>query len=298
MLFTDSCHDNHAKDPAVVRFNGKYYMYYSTWFGELTLLKIGIAVSEDMEQWTPVGEVEQTTPCEKNGIGAPAAIVLDHQVHLFYQTYGNRKKDAICHAVSEDGIHFVKNPDNPIYRPTADWCCGRAIDADVCVFHNKLFLYIATRDHDYRIQKIGGAYAELQSGFGRGAWTQITAGSLLTPELTWEQECIEGPATIVNNGQMFMFYAGAYNCKPQQVGVAVSDDGMFFRRVFTQPFLTPGSPGTWNSCESGHPYAFRDDDGQAYLFYQGSPDMGDTWYLSKVKIGFDDRNIPFIQHGR
>ena len=70
-----------------------------------------------------------------------------------------------------------------------------------------------------------------------------------------------------------------------------------FEKVFTEPFLKCGLPGEWNSSESGHPYAFRDDDGKAYLFYQGSSDMGKTWYLSKVKIDFDKNNIPYIVKG-
>ena len=99
MLFTDP-RNHHAKDPAVVRFHGYYYMYYSTWEGELTHLGIGIARSENLTDWTVIGDFPETQPCEQNGTGAPGAIVLDGKVHLFYQTYGNGRKDAICHAVS------------------------------------------------------------------------------------------------------------------------------------------------------------------------------------------------------
>jgi beta-xylosidase len=283
MLFTDP-RNHHAKDPAVVRFNGHYYMYYSTWAGELTHLGIGIARSDDLTNWSVIGDFPETQPCEQNGTGAPGAIVLDGKVHLFYQTYGNGRKDAICHAVSDDGIHFTKNPDNPVYRPTADWCCGRAIDADVCLFRGKLFLYIATRDHAYKIQKMGGAWADPTSDFGRGAWTQIAAGSLLTPELTWEQECIEAPATCIHNDKIYMFYGGAYNNRPQQIGCAVSTDGIHFERISCEPVLPCGKPGEWNSSESGHPYAFTDDDGRQYLFFQGNNDKGKTWYLSCKEI--------------
>lgn len=294
MLFTNKQKNTFAKDPAVVNFEGTYYMYYSTCDAQ-GKFNVGIAVSEDMENWKDIAELTLDMECEANGTAAPGAIVLDNKVHLFYQTYGNGKRDSICHAVSEDGIHFVKNPKNPVYRPTADWCCGRAIDADVCVLNGKLFMYIATRDHAFEIQKIGGAWAELDSDFGRDAWHQIAPGSLVAPEFLWEQQCIEAPATIVNKGQMFMFYGGAYNCMPQQVGCAVSDDGCFFRKLFVEePFLKPGAPGSWNSSESGHPYAFRDEDGRAYLFYQGSPDMGKTWYLSKVEIDWDENNIPYV----
>ena len=35
------------------------------------------------------------------------------------------------------------------------------------------------------------------------------------------------------------------------------------------------------------PTVMIDDDGRAYLFYQGSPDGGKHWYLSRAEITFD-----------
>ena len=296
MLFTNTEHRNFAKDPAVVHYHGCYYLYHSVFFddGGEDSLGISIATSTDLEHWTIAGDIPHTQPCECHGTGAPAAIVLDDVIHLFYQTYGNLQKDAICHATSTDGLHFVKDETNPIWSPTNDWCCGRAIDADIVVFHGKLYMYFATRDHAYQVQKLGGCVADLDSGFGRGAWTQLVNQSILAPEMEWEQICIEAPATIENNGQLFLFYGGAYNCKPQQIGVAISDDGVLFRRIWNTPFMGPGPKDAFNACESGHPYAFRDDDGRAYLFYQGSPDFGKTWYLSKVEIAFNEKNEPYL----
>lgn len=292
MLFTNADMGCFAKDPAVVRFQGHYWLYYSLRhpsgrFG------IGVATSDDMESWRCCGEIPQDTPCEANGMAAPGAIVLDGRVHLFYQTYGNGERDAICHAISGDGVTFRKNPENPVFRPSADWCAGRAIDADVCVWNNRLHLYFATRDHAMRIQKVGGAWAALDSGFGRGAWTQLARQALLSPELKWEGECIEAPATLVQDGRLYMFYGGSYNCTPQQIGCAVSEDGVFFRRLSGEPFLPCGTPGCWNSSESGHPFVFRDDDGRTFLFYQGSPDGGKTWYLSKTEFRIEN-NAPRI----
>ena len=292
MLFTNPVHGNFAKDPAVVHFHGMYYLYYTV-HPTPDRYGVGIAASPDMESWTIIGELPQDTPAERNGSAAPAAIVLNDRVHLFYQTYGTWRTDALSHAVSDDGVHFEKNPENPVYAPPATWCCGRAIDADVCIFDGKLFMYYATRDHEMRQQKIGGAWAALDSGFGRVAWTALADQTLLHPELTWEGECIEAPATIVEQGRIYMFYGGAYNCKPQQIGCAVSDDGVFFRRLFVQPLIPCGAPDRWNASESGHPYAFRDDDGRAYLFYQGSPDGGKTWYITRCEIGFEN-GIPVI----
>ena len=81
-----------------------------------------------------------------------------------------------------------------------------------------------------------------------------------------------------------MFYAGAYNNEPQQIGCAISRDGIKWQRLSRYPLLPNGSKDEWNSSESGHPFLFQDDDGQDYLFYQGNNDKGRTWFLSVVPI--------------
>ncbi|HEU5013997.1 MAG TPA: hypothetical protein VFT66_15860 [Roseiflexaceae bacterium] len=289
MKYTDTAHGRpFAKDPAVVFFQNAYFLYYSlTPFGDGRArdgLSMGIARSSDMEAWSKVGEIGPEQPCERNGLGAPGAVVLNGQIHLFYQTYGNGPKDAICHAISDDGMHFVRNPSNPIFSPHGDWNNGRAIDADVLPVGDRLFLYFATRDPSGTIQKLGVASAGLDSGFGRSEWTQACTDSILEPELDWEQQCIEAPATCRVGERFFMFYGGAYNCSPQQIGCAVSDDGLHWQRLDQHPFLSNGQPGTWNASESGHPFIFFDDDGRSFLFYQGSPDGGHSWFLSKLQL--------------
>jgi predicted GH43/DUF377 family glycosyl hydrolase len=296
MMFGDTSRLNRpfAKDPAVVRFNNKYFLYYSIPAGaDVKGWRIGIAQSDNLIVWSKIGEIGISQECEKNGICAPGAIVLSNRVHIFYQTYGNGRNDAICHAWSEDGTNFTKDPSNPVFRPSGDWNCGRAIDADVVRYNDKLYLYFATRDPSFKIQMLGVASANIDSGFSRGDWTQLCDKPILKPELDWEKNCIEAPAVIYRNGKFFMFYAGGYNNEPQQIGVAVSDDGITFKRLSDKPFLPAGRPGEWNSSESGHPFIFADSDGKTYLFYQGNNDKGKTWYISFVRILWQD-NMPRI----
>lgn len=299
MLFADSSRGRpFSKDPAVVRFAGQYWMYYSlppyqddrspdVW-------SIGVATSPNLEQWQPVGDILPAADYERSGLCAPGAIVLDGHVHLFYQTYGNGPKDAICHAVSADGLHFSRNSSNPIFRPTGAWNVGRAIDADVIAFGSRLLLYFATRDPQMRVQMLGVAAALLNSNFGRDAWVQLSDAPILKPELPWEQDCIEAPALFRRGERLFMFYGGAYNNAPQQIGLAASTDGVHWQRLHDQPFLPNGAPGSWNACESGHPFAFTDEDGQVTLFYQGDSDHGQSWYLSSRRIGWDN-NLPILE---
>jgi len=293
MLYSDASRRNRpfAKDPAVVHFGGHYLLYYSMPpFGDGRSgdgWAIGIARSSDLESWEKVGEILPEQEPERNGLCAPGAIVLDGKVHLFYQTYGNGPKDAICHAISDDGIRFQRDPTNPIFAPTGAWNCGRAIDADVILHGDRLLLYWATRDPAFQVQMLGVSAASLTSDFGRDQWTQLCDGSILAPELPWERKCIEAPALCRHDGRLFMFYGGGYNNEPQQIGCAASEDGVRWTRLSDEPFLPNGAPGEWNASESGHPFAFTDSDEQTHLFFQGNNDMGKTWHLARKKITWE-----------
>lgn len=301
MMYADVTHGKapYAKDPSVIKFKGKYWMYYSVPALEGMLgWRIGIATSDDLIVWKKVGMIEPEQKVEANGFCAPAAIILNGKINIFYQSYGNKKLDAICHAWSEDGINFTRNPANPIFRPHGDWTCGRAIDAEAFVDGDRLLLYFASRDVSYKIQLIGVASAPLNSDLSPSQWTQLVDAPILTPTLDWEKNCIEAASIIKRDNIFYMFYAGAYNNEPQQIGVAQSTDGVKWERLSDQPLLTNGKPGSWNSSESGHPGIFQDTDGQDYLFYQGNNDKGKTWYLSFVKIGWKDGRPFVIENSR
>jgi predicted GH43/DUF377 family glycosyl hydrolase len=300
MMFADTFRNGipFSKDPHVVRFGGRYLMYYSVppYRDPHAAVKgwgIGIAASHDLTRWQRVGEITPQADYESKGLCAPCARVIDGQVHLFYQTYGNGKRDAICHAVSQDGLQFTRNTTNPIFAPTGDWTAGRAIDAEVIEYRGRYLLYFATRDPDMQVQMTGVAAAPLGTSFNRDQWTQLVDGPVIKPELPWEGKCVEGASVLPRNGRLYMFYAGNYNNAPQQVGVACSDDGLSWTRLSDRPFLPHGQPGAWNASESGHPHVFTDIEGRTWLFYQGNNDRGKTWMLSKVEVKWNDRG-PYL----
>jgi len=141
----------------------------------------------------------------------------------------------------------------------------------------------------------GVAIAPANTHFERQDWKNLSVDNpILKPELPWEKDCIEGASVINEKGILFMFYAGAYNNAPQQIGVAKSSDGVNWTRLSDLPFLANGKPGEWNSSESGHPHIFKDTDGKTFLFYQGNSDMGKTWFISNVEVKWN-RKGPFIR---
>jgi predicted GH43/DUF377 family glycosyl hydrolase len=287
MMYTDTSRTGKpfAKDPKILKFKGEYFMYYSITSAKdgSTGSGIGIAKSSDLTNWIRVGELRPVQLSEGKNIGAPGGIVLDNKIHLFYQG-GSFLTEGICHAISENGIDFTRDPSNPIFKPTGDWNCGRAIDAEVEFYKGRWLMLFATRDPDKKIQIIGAAEAPEGSDFSRSSWKQIGNAPVFKPELPWEMTCIEAPSTTVRNGELYMFYAGAYNNSPQQVGVAKSTDGINWTRISDKPILANGDSNSWNSSESGHPEIFRDTNGKYWLFYQGNNNKGKTWHLSNIAI--------------
>lgn len=304
MMFGDSSRTGvpFSKDPHVIRFKGRFLMYYSVpgftdKAGILHGWGIGVAESSDLISWHRIGEVNRDSSAiyESKGMCAPCALVVGKTVHLFYQTYGNGKKDAICHAYSTDGVNFTRNKTNPIFSPNVIWSCGRAIDAEVIQFKGKFFLYYATRDPEYKIQLQGVAVSSGKCGFDKSCWQNLSVEApMLKPELPWERDCIEGASVIRKGKTLYLFYAGAYNNAPQQIGVAKSTDGVHWTRLSDQPFLPNGKPGEWNSSESGHPHIFANPVGDDYLFFQGNNTKGKNWFLSNVGIGWK-KGEPFLK---
>lgn len=280
-----------AKDPCVISFGGRYLLYFSMppssdksrpkgW-------AIGVAESTDLVQWKKIAEILPEQPCEANGLVNGKAIVLRDRVHLFYNSYGNAAKDAICHAVSEDGLKFTRDASNPILKAEGSWNSGRGIDCDAFPCGDRLFLLFATRDPEMKTQMLVLAAAPLDSDFSRSNWKQLVDGPVMRPELPWETRCIEAPSVIRRGDRYYLFYGGGYNNDPQQIGCATSTDGIRWTRLFDEPLIPNGKPGTWNSSETGHPGVFEDRDGRTYLFVQGNSDKGKTWFLSCYEIEWD-----------
>ena len=73
-----------AKDPSVVKFKGKYWMYYSvpTHDGN-NGWRIGIASSTDMLKWNKEAQMTSEHPSEAKGFCAPAAIVLGENIFSY-----------------------------------------------------------------------------------------------------------------------------------------------------------------------------------------------------------------------
>lgn len=305
-----------AKDPTVIRHQGRYLMYYSVagWSQENCpkgerpgWWHSGIAESSDLVHWRRIGDLRIDFPKDADFAGdlvAPCVKKLDGKVHLFAQ--GHRRtghRDYIWHATSEDGVRFTCADKEPMFSPRTEWSDTWAIDAEVYRVGDSLMMMYATREPSKKegevgyIQRVGLAKAKWGGSYAPGEWTNVSVKApVMRPQEKWEMSCIEAPTVVERKGVYYLLYAGAYNHERQQIGAAWSLDGVNFRRFSLEPVFRHGGAQDWNAWESGHPGLFQDDDGQVYLFYQGKATLDGNYYLSCSKVKFVDRPQYVIAH--
>jgi len=288
-----------AEDPEIVRFAGRYFLYYVLAPGDGVRRlpwHIGIAASTDLERFEKVGEIAPTDLGEANGVCVGSLLVHGGRLHLFYFTYGSGPNDSVCVATSDDGIRFTPHPRNPVFRAQGEWNCGRAISPHVVRHGARFRMYACTRDPEMSRQSIVLAEAPVASDLGPGTWQQLGWGEVFGPELGWEHESTESPSVVERDGRWFMFYGGGYWTRPQQVGCATSVDGVRWTRL-DGPLLPYQSGVDGAPLERASPAVFRDEAGGDHLVVQESGDRGHNWRVVSFPIRWRDGR-PEIETGR
>jgi len=166
----------YMNDPnGLVYYNGLYHAFYQSSFGRMDPLEKpvgwGHAVSEDMVHWRQIEDALQAEyPYERNaedrsktghGCYSGSAVEKDGRLYLFY-TSAARPCASVSVAWSDDGIHFTKNPENPVIL-------RGPLDGDDWHFR------------DPKVQKIGDTYHMVlgNSGPNGGRIVRYTSKDLL-----------------------------------------------------------------------------------------------------------------------
>lgn len=137
-------------EPSVLMEDGLWKVWYAAFGiepGDTGYARIGYATSTDGLAWTkyptPVFKAG-TKPFEVNGV-SHTDVIRDPSgkgYHLFYAGIGNDNVLRIGHAFSEDGIHWERNPNNPVVAGTAGaWDSKMAAGPSALFVNGALRLY-------------------------------------------------------------------------------------------------------------------------------------------------------------
>lgn len=149
------------------------------------------------------------------------------------------------------------------YKPAGDLNVGDCMP----FFHDGLFrlFYLVDEGHH---QALGG--------LGGHQWAQAWSADLVHWEhqpmaiaITEEREgSICTGSVLFHAGAYYAFYATRMRDFTQHLGLAVSEDGIYFRKTEPNPFASP-LPG-YSRYHYRDPYAFRDDAGRFHLLVSAS----------------------------
>lgn len=272
-------------DIAMLQEAGELRMYFS-WRDRKS---IALTVSTDGLHWSdPVIclEPRATKRGWEDDLNRPSVVRVGSIYHMWYTgQYKPGQADGtsdIFHAVSEDGVRFVRTGDEPVLRAQAPWekqavmCPSVLWDADA-----RLFRMWYSGGEQYEPNAIGYAHSE------DGLHWQKYAGNPIfqaDPHNAWEQHKAAGCQVLWYEGWYRMFYIGYHNEHYAQVGMARSRDGITgWERSTLNPIIAP-DPGAWDGEACYKPFVMQ---------------VGDRWMLwyngrkgAKEQIGLAVREGP------
>lgn len=214
--------------PVVVKRSDTYHMWYT---GQFKAGKpdggswIFYAVSKDGVNWERVKLEPVLSPeegWEKVAVMNPH-VIWNEQESLYKMWYSGGEQyepNAIGYATSEDGTHWKKYNQNPIFSADLDsqWEHHKAAGCQVLLWHDwYIMFYIGYRDEHYA--QIG--IARSQDGISR--WERHPLNPVIFPtEGEWDGEACYKPYAFFDGNRWLLWYNGR-NGSLEQIGLAIHE---------------------------------------------------------------------------
>ena len=256
-------------DISMLKDGDEFVMYFS-W---RTRKSVAVTRSRDGIHWTEpqICVSPRPTPSGKeDGINRPAVVKKGSIYHMWYtgqyaggQAHGTSD---LFHAVSEDGVHFVRTGDEPVLSAEEPWE-KQAVMCPCVVWDEQRQKYRMwySAGEQYEPNAIG--YAESADGL---KWDKHPANPIFSadPASHWECHKVTACQVFEHEGGYWMFYIGFRNEDYAQIGIARSRDGITgWERSPLNPIVAP-DPENWDGEACYKPFVLFD--GKKWmLWYNG-----------------------------
>jgi len=256
-------------DVTLLRDNDRYLMYFS-WRSKCS---VALATSDDGIHWSEprICVAPRPTPQGwEDKIGRPSVVKVGSIYHMWYTgQYKGGQPDGtsdIFHAVSEDGVTFVRTSDKPVLSATEVWE-KQAVMCPSVLWDEKthMFRMWYSGGEQYEPNAIG--YAESQDGL---VWHKSALNPIFVadPSSSWECHKVTACQVFQHEGWYWMFYIGFRNEDYAHIGVARSRNGLTdWQRSKLNPLIAPDE-NAWDGEACYKPFVLFDGE-KWLLWYNG-----------------------------
>jgi predicted GH43/DUF377 family glycosyl hydrolase len=253
---------------------GKYKMWYmNTYYSAKA--DFNYAESVDGIHWHSASDQPVLSPgtsgaWDDYSIGMGAVIKDDGLYKMYYCGYRDQYgKWSVGLAVSQDGIHWEKNP-SPVLTPS---------DYEEKVGAGSVFKKDGVYYMIYNYAKDNGERGICLATSPEGVqWTKYSGNPVLKADQTWEGTGIYAPSVVYDNGQYKMVYM---NMNADAFGSAISADGIHWIKKSSEPFFKL-SQLKWCS-RIAYPFIGKFN-GEYRLYYSGGSTSGFNMALATSTV--------------
>lgn len=218
--------------PAVVKKDGIYHMWYTGQHkpGEADgTSDLFHAISTDGVHFERTGEepvFSPAEPWEKQAVMCPSVLWNEKRrlYRMWYSAGEQYEPNAIGYAESEDGIHWKRLSNQPIFAadPSSIWECHKVTACQVFEHDGWHWMfYIGFRNEDYA--QIGIA----RSRDGISHWERSPLNPIIAPDTgSWDGEACYKPFVLFEGNQWMLWYNGRKG-NVEQIGLATNTDLRF-----------------------------------------------------------------------
>jgi|GEM_PF-735994 len=229
-------------NPDLLTIGDSYFMYFRGQRNGHD--RIGLATVPcarfDGASWSvrpaPVIDVGARGSWDETHVLDPAALFVKGRVYLYYSAVSPRCDRAVCLAVSDDGIHFVKGKRNPVV-------IGGGPEI---VFRDDRFHLYFWKPHP----RGSGFQIHLATSRDGFEFTEYSPQPVLPAGAarSWDSHSVETPCIFEEDGVYYMMYCGSdrFDDYPWHAGVAASKDLVCWKKYEKNPVFSRGAKGVWD----------------------------------------------------
>lgn len=233
-------------EPCYLIVDDRHYLFYESYDAVEERGAIHLALADDWHEWSPANDglpvLEADRVWEAGSVGAPT---VQHRDGRFLMWYAGGAGVGLGLAVSQNGIDWEKNEDNPVLAPDQDWEGGETgvVAAPSVVHHHGQYLMYysggATNGPALQ-QRAGRAIGRAHSADGV-VWEKDEDNPVLTAGQAWEggeAGWVSSPSILIEHPAerdvYRLYYTGNLSGDPLATNASVGYAGSYDGREWTK----------------------------------------------------------------